>query len=142
MVCKLEKAIYSLKQSPQAWFDKFSRIISKGGFQKFILIIGSSFAEYIGMTHATCEMMWLKSLLWELGFSVDGVMSMYYILHTMYSDSQALIYVASNLVFHEKTKHIEMDFHFFRDAVSQRLISILFIPSSEELANLYKTCFS
>ncbi|KAL0339266.1 UNVERIFIED_CONTAM: Retrovirus-related Pol polyprotein from transposon RE1 [Sesamum angustifolium] len=34
MVCKLKKAIYDLKQSPRAWFDKFSRIIDEFGFSR------------------------------------------------------------------------------------------------------------
>ncbi|KAK4395750.1 Retrovirus-related Pol polyprotein from transposon RE1 [Sesamum angolense] len=34
MVCKLKKAIYGLKQSPRAWFDKFSRIIGEFGFSR------------------------------------------------------------------------------------------------------------
>ncbi|KAL0368883.1 UNVERIFIED_CONTAM: Retrovirus-related Pol polyprotein from transposon RE1 [Sesamum calycinum] len=34
MVCKLKKAIYGLKQSPKAWFDKFSRIIGEFGFSR------------------------------------------------------------------------------------------------------------
>jgi len=33
--------------------------------------------EHRAMTHTICEMMWLKSLLWELGYSVDGPMPMY-----------------------------------------------------------------
>ena len=57
------------------------------------------------MTHITCEMMWLKSLLWELRFSVDGPMP-------MYCDNKDAIYITSNHVFHERTKHIEVDCHF------------------------------
>ncbi|KAL0458329.1 UNVERIFIED_CONTAM: Retrovirus-related Pol polyprotein from transposon RE1, partial [Sesamum latifolium] len=34
MVCKLKKAIYGLKQSPRAWFDKFSKVINKFGFHR------------------------------------------------------------------------------------------------------------
>jgi len=55
-----------------------------------------------------------------VGFSVDGSMSMYY-------DNHVVIYIASNSIFHERTKHIEVDSHFVRDAVSQKLISTLFI---------------
>ena len=47
----------------------------------------SSEVEYRVMTHTACEIMWLKSLLWELGFSVDGLMA-------MYCDNQATIYIA------------------------------------------------
>ena len=34
MVCKLKKTTYGLKWSPQAWFEKFSRVVSAGGFQQ------------------------------------------------------------------------------------------------------------
>jgi len=46
----------------------------------------SAEAEYRAMAHATCEMMWLKFLLWELEFSVDGLMF-------MYCDNHATIYI-------------------------------------------------
>jgi len=34
MVCKFKKAIYGLKQDPQAWFEKFSRVVTEGDFQQ------------------------------------------------------------------------------------------------------------
>ena len=37
MVCSLKKAIYGLKQSPRAWFEKFSNIASKKGFQRCLV---------------------------------------------------------------------------------------------------------
>jgi len=59
----------------------------------------SAEAEYRATTHTACEMMWLKSLLWELGFTVDSLVPMYY-------DNQVATYIAINPVFHEKIKHI------------------------------------
>ena len=35
MVCKLKKGIYGLNQSLRAWFEKFKRVVSEGGFQQF-----------------------------------------------------------------------------------------------------------
>ena len=64
-------------------------------------------AEYRVMAHTVCEMMLLKPLLWELEFSVSGRMP---------SDNQAAIYKASNYIFYERTKHIEVECHFVRDA--------------------------
>ena len=75
----------------------------------------SAKAEYRAMTHTVYELMSLKFLLLELVFSVEGLMPMYY-------DNRATIYIANNPISHERTKHIEVDCHFLRDAVSRKLI--------------------
>ena len=62
-------------------------------------------AEYRAMTLATCELIWLKQLLQELRFGKDGQM-------TLVCDNQTTLHIACNPVFHEKTKHIEVDCHF------------------------------
>ena len=62
-------------------------------------------AAYRATTLATCELMWLKQLLQELRFGKDGQMM-------VVRDNQAALHIASNLVFQEKTKHIEVDCHF------------------------------
>ena len=59
----------------------------------------SAEAEYKVMAHIVCEMMWLKNLMLELGFQQPRPMPMHY-------DNQFTIYIAQNLVFHERTKHM------------------------------------
>ena len=56
---------------------------------------------------------------------------------SMYYNNQASIYISKKLVFHERTKYIEVDCHFIRDAVSRKMISTLFSPSSEELVDIF-----
>jgi len=69
----------------------------------------SAEAEYRAMTHTVCDMIGLKNLLIELGFKQYGPMF-------MHCDNQSTIYIAQNFVFHEMTKHIEIDCHLVRDA--------------------------
>jgi len=62
----------------------------------------SAEAEYRAMTHTSCEMVLLKNLLMELNFRQSESMP-------MHCDNQFTIYIAQNLMFHERTKHIEID---------------------------------
>jgi len=62
------------------------------------------------MTSTVCELIWLKSLLSELGFPSSIPM-------TLFCDNQVAMHIAANLVFHERIKHIKIDCHFIRQQV-------------------------
>ena len=74
-------------------------------------------------------MMWLQNLLMALGFRQPGPM-------LMHCDNQSAIYIAQNLVFHERNKHIEIDCHFDGDAWTKKVVMFQFTPSSKQLADL------
>jgi len=88
----------------------------------------SAEAECRAMAHTACEIVWLKNLLIELGFKQPIPMS-------MHCDNQHVIYVAQNPVFHERTKHIEVNNHFVRDAWTTKVVMFQFTPSSKQLAD-------
>lgn len=71
-------------------------------------------ADYWATTWGTCRLLWVKSLLKEYGYSTTVTISLYY-------DNMEAIFIASNPVFHEITKHIEFDWHFVRDAILSRI---------------------
>lgn len=60
------------------------------------------------MASTTCELIWLQGLLNNLGFKTTQSVP-------LFCDNQAAIDIASNPVFHEITKHIEMDYHFVQE---------------------------
>ena len=82
------------------------------------------------MTLTTCEPIWLKQLLQELKFCKIGHMTLIY-------DNQAALHIASNPVFHERTKHIEIDCHFIREKIVSKEIITQFVNSNGQLADIF-----
>jgi len=74
------------------------------------------------MATTTCELKWLKSILHCLGITHSSP------IH-LYCDIQATLHIAKNPVFHERTKHIEVDCHFMRDAVLAGVIQPSYVST-------------
>ncbi|CAM8971397.1 unnamed protein product [Rhodiola kirilowii] len=89
----------------------------------------SAESEYRALAHASAETTWLASLLYELGANIQ-----YPIL--LYCDNLSATYMASNPVFHARTKHIELDYHFVREKVAVGSHLVRFIPSTDQPADL------
>ncbi|GMI70425.1 cysteine-rich RLK (RECEPTOR-like protein kinase) 8 [Hibiscus trionum] len=89
----------------------------------------SAEAEYRSMAMTTSEIVWLKGLLKDLGNESEEPV-------TVFCDSKAALQIAANSVFHERTKHIEIDCHFVREKIQKGIIRTDYIPSAEQLADI------
>ena len=98
--------------------------------KKTVVAKSSAEAEYRAMAHTSCELMWIKHLLEELRFVVKLPM-------TMHCDNQAAIYIVSNPVFHERTKHIEVDCHITREKVEDGVIATPYVFTRVQIADMF-----
>ena len=87
-------------------------------------------AKYTSMAYTSCELMWIKHLLEELRLNVP--------LHlTMYCKNHAATHIASNHVFHEQTKHIQVDCHLVQEKVESRIISTLYVSTRVQIEDMF-----
>ena len=87
----------------------------------------STEAEYKALANATAEIIWVKSMLKELGMSHIQT-------PCLWCDNLGATYLSANPVFHARTKHIEIDYHFVRERVASKELEIRFVHSKDQVA--------
>ncbi|WZY88474.1 hypothetical protein YC2023_045209 [Brassica napus] len=95
-----------------------------------VISCSSAEAEYRAMLKLTNELVWIKGILEHLEIEQSAPM-------TMHCDNQAAIHIASNSVFHERTKHIEVDCHKVRQMIILGVILPCYTRSEDQLADFY-----
>ncbi|MCO5602053.1 hypothetical protein L7F22_056180 [Adiantum nelumboides] len=92
-------------------------------------------AEYKAVFTATVECVWLRRLMADLGVGQDTA-------NTIYTDSQSTLAVVRNPVFHARTKHIEVHYHYVKERLSAGEISLAYVPTQDNLADLFTKALS
>ena len=90
----------------------------------------SAEAEYRGVANAVAETCWLRNLLRELLYPPLTAT-------LVYCDNVSAVYLSTNPIQHQRTKHIEIDLHFVRDKVAMGQIRVLHVPSSSQYADIF-----
>lgn len=86
-------------------------------------------AEYVALSHATQELVWLRRLLNDIGEKQDQP-------SVMNEDNQGAIELSKNPRFHNRTKHIDVAYHFIREKVNDRSINVKYCSTDQMLADI------
>jgi len=90
----------------------------------------SAETEYRAVANGVAEATWLRQLLQELHAPLRRAT-------LVYCDNISAVYMSSNPVQHQRTKHIEIDLHFVRERVSVGDLRVLHVPTSSQYADIF-----
>ena len=93
-----------------------------------IIALSTTEAEYVAITHAAKEALWLRSLIFQL-FELDLEPT------TLFSDNKSAIELTKDHQFHPRTKHIDIRFHFIWYIVENGSIRLIYCPTDDMIAD-------
>ena len=94
-----------------------------------IVALSSTEAEFIALTHATKELIWLRSLIGEIAWPLWHPT-------VLFCDNQSAIALTRDGVYRLWSKHIDIRFHFICEMASRNLIDIRYCPTNEMIADM------
>jgi hypothetical protein len=97
--------------------------------------LSSTKAEHRGAAIAACEVVWLQKLLSDLGQSVDAPV-------VIYCDNISSILLANNPIYHARTKHIEVHYHFIREKILAKEIDLIHVSTEDQVADIFTKALS
>ncbi|KAJ9546206.1 hypothetical protein OSB04_025913 [Centaurea solstitialis] len=103
-----------------SWSSKRQHVVSRS----------SAEAEYRGIANLVAETAWLRNLLLEFCCPLSRAT-------VVFCDNVSAMYLASNLVQHQRTKHVEIDLHFVRERVAIGHVRVLHVPSAYQYADIF-----
>ena len=92
------------------------------------LALSTTEAEYVAANEAGKEVIWLKNYLIEL-----GVKQADYVIHC---DSQSVIYLSKNSMYHSRTKHSDLRYHWIRDAMLSKMFQLKKIHTDKNSSDM------
>ncbi|GJU61792.1 putative RNA-directed DNA polymerase, partial [Tanacetum coccineum] len=90
----------------------------------------STEAEYKALADTVAELTWLQALLNELGIRSSST-------PILWCDNLGATYLSANPIFHARTKHVEIDYHFVREKVAQGDLRVQHISTPDQIADIF-----
>jgi hypothetical protein len=104
--------------------------VSWASKKQSVVALSSCEAELYAECSAVQEALWLQGLFKELGFTGTGTA-------VLYEDNQSAMRTAKNGVRSERTKHVDIKYHFITDVVESGKVRIEWIPSAQQPADIF-----
>ena len=101
-----------------AWLSKKQNSIS----------LSTAEAEYIAAGSCCTQLLWMKQMLHDYGIDQDTMI--------VFCDNTSAINISKNPVQHSRTKHIDIRHHFIRELVEQKIVSVEYVPTENQLADI------
>eukprot|EP00253_Pinus_taeda_P027022 PITA_27022 len=110
--------VFTLAGGAISWMSKLQNIVA----------LSTTKAEYITASHSCKEEIWLKGLFGEFGRLQGNI--------KLFCDSQSAINLAKNPAYHSKSKHIPIKYHFVRQVITERGVSLEKVHTKENCADM------
>nr|GFA25159.1 retrotransposon protein, putative, Ty1-copia subclass [Tanacetum cinerariifolium] len=104
-------------------------VVSWKATLQHVVALSTTGAEYMALTKAVKESIWLKGLLIELGVNLRSVV--------VKCDNQSAIHLSRNLMFHERTKHVNVRYHFIREIIESKEIEVAKMGTKDNAADAF-----
>jgi hypothetical protein len=111
--------IFSIRSTTVSWYNR----------KQISVALSSAEAEYMVASQAACEAIWMRKILVGLFVShLDPIV--------IYCDNQSCIKLSINLVFHDRSKHIDIRYHHLIDCVQRKIMFLQYIPMKDQDADI------
>ena len=110
-------------------FQLAGSTISWRSQRQSVVALSTTEAEYISLSSATQEAIWLRRLMGDLGLDAFEPT-------VMFEDNQSAICLAKNPSNHSRAKHVDIKYHFIREAIEKKEIELRYCPTDEMVADV------
>ena len=102
-----------------SWFCKKQNCVS----------LSTTEAEHIAAGSSCSQLVWMKQMLMEYNVEQDVL--------TLYCDNLSAINISKNPIQHSRTKHIDIRHHFITDLVEEKVMTLEYVDTEEQLADIF-----
>ena len=93
------------------------------------MALSSAKIEFRDMANGPCELLWLRELVEEIGYSSRPTMR-------LFCENKATIQIAQNPVQHDGIKHVEIDRYFIKETLEAKIVQFPFVKSKDQLVDI------
>ena len=112
------------KSTSGCCFSMGSDVISWFSRKKSYMTLSTAEVEYVVACSASCEAVWLQKLL-------SDIFDLQMDLTCIHCDNQSCVKLLENPMFHDKSKHIDIKYHYIRDMVQRGVVKLQYVAIDE-----------